>query len=105
MTKAVFYLCNGAVTGFCVTGHSSKDCDDELGKTVCAAVSSAVYMAANTVLEVLGQPADTAVNDADFRFRVKTGSKQSDIVLRGLKLHLESLAEQYPDRIEVLTEV
>lgn len=87
---------------FTVKGHSGAA---EAGSDiVCAAVSSAAYMAANTVTEILGVDAQAEVKDGYLRFSFSGSQAASDIV-KGLRLHLEELAAQYPDRIKVTTEV
>ena len=87
---------------FTVKGHSgSAEAGSDI---VCAAVSSAVYMAANTVTEILGVQAQAEVKDGYLRFSC-SGSQAASDVIRGLLLHLEELACQYPDRIKVTTEV
>ena len=87
--------------GFEISGHSSKDGDDEVGKIVCAAVSSAAYMAANTVTDIIGDMADVFVDDAVMRFYVKKPSYCTVKVLEGLRLHLNELSEQYGSNITI----
>ena len=89
----------GAVlTGFRVSGHTGVRGQS----VVCAAVSSACYMAANTITEVLGVDAQITVNDGYMRVAaVGDDLPKVQIVLRGLRLHLEQLAQQYPDKIKI----
>lgn len=87
---------------FTVKGHAGAGTAGN--DIVCAAVSSAAYMAANTVTEILGVEAQAQVEDGYLRFSF-SGSKAASDVIRGLKLHLEELASEYPDRIKVTTEV
>ena len=54
MTSVKFLSKNESLYGFEIKGHSSVDCDDQDGKLVCAAVSSAAYMTANTITEIIG---------------------------------------------------
>ena len=69
---------------------------------VCAAVSSACYMAANTITEVLGVDAQVTVNDGYMRVAaIGDDLPKVQTVLRGLRLHLEQLAQQYPDKIKI----
>lgn len=99
----VDFLCTeeGYVTGFRVEGHA------DMGKAgqdiVCAAVSSAVYMAANTITDVLSvTPISLRVNEGDMLFRVEDRDEQRvRSILSGLKLHLLGLEEQYPKHISV----
>ena len=87
---------------FTVKGHSGSA---EAGRDiVCAAVSSASLMAANTVTEILGTDAEAEAEDGYMFFRV-SGSKAAADIVKGLKLHLELLSEQYPDFVKVTTEV
>ena len=64
MTSVKFLADGKGLYGFEISGHSSKNSDDEIGKIVCAAVSSAAYMAANTVIEIIGDRYSADVDDA-----------------------------------------
>ena len=89
----------GAVlTGFRVSGHTGVRGES----VVCAAVSSACYMAANTITEVLGVDAQITVNDG-YMYVAAVGDDlpKAQVVLRGLRLHLEQLEQQYPDKIKI----
>ena len=101
MTSVKFFADGKLLKGFSISGHSSFDCDDESGKLVCSAVSSAAYMAANTITEVIGDSADITVDDARMEFFVKSPSNETVAVLKGLKLHLEGLSEQYSNNIRI----
>ncbi|MBE6727269.1 MAG: ribosomal-processing cysteine protease Prp [Ruminococcaceae bacterium] len=105
MTQVEFFYDRSGVNGFSVKGHSSFNCDDEEGKVVCSAVSSAVYMTANTLTEIIGDICDIDVDDALFVLRDKTLSHEGRLVLEGLKLHLSELSLEYTERIKILTEV
>ena len=101
MTRVNFLADDRGLWGFEISGHSSKDGDDEVGKIVCAAVSSAAYMAANTVTDIIGDMADVFVDDAVMRFYVKKPSYCTVKVLEGLRLHLNELSEQYGSNITI----
>lgn len=106
MTKCKFLADkNGVLCGFEISGHSSENCGDTDGKIVCSAVSSACYMAANTVIEIVKDEYFADIKDGFMRFKVEKLSKESAVVLEGLKLHLTQLALQYKDRIRIITEV
>ncbi|MBQ0083634.1 MAG: ribosomal-processing cysteine protease Prp [Clostridiales bacterium] len=105
MTSVEFFSNGKNLTGFSVKGHSSKSCDDFEGRLVCSAVSSAAYMAVNTVTDVIGDKADIEINDALMCVRVLNPSEKSVAVLEGLKLHIEQLACQYGNSIKVISEV
>lgn len=93
------------LSGFELKGHSSFDCDDVIGKTVCAAVSSAAIMAANTVEEVLKCSCKSEMRDGYLDFTVVRPTDAARAVLKGFELHINGLCEQYGDRIRVITEV
>ena len=101
MTNVKFLADNKGLYGFSVSGHSSTDCDDEVGKIVCAAVSSAAYMAANTIIEIIGDQYEADVSDAKMLFKVKNPSDKTLAVLEGLKLHLSELSNQYGNNIRL----
>lgn len=101
MIKVNFNIRN-ADAAFKITGHaqyarSGKD-------IVCAAVSSAAYMTVNTITDVLGVKAQIEENDGYMKVSFVNSEAAADIV-RGLKLHLEQLSEQYPQFVKVTTEV
>ena len=100
MTKALFYN-----YGFRVSGHSTKNAEDEEGRTLCAAVSSAAYMAAHTITEVIGDRAEIEVSDGEMLLKVENPSDKTVAVLKGLKLHLSELSKQYGKRLNVISEV
>ena len=102
MITVTFYTTNGGIGGFEATGHSGLD---ESGKDiVCAAVSSALYMAVNTITEVLLIIAEITVNDDGF---MKLNLSENDVqhsqeILKGLEVHLKELEKQYPENIKVV---
>ena len=104
MTKATFYFDENVPYGFLISGHSGFAESGE--DIVCASISSASFMVANTITEILKVNAKIDVNDGRMKLIVNKEQKHitKDILL-GLKLHLESLAEQYPEFLETLTEV
>ena len=101
MTRVRFSADEKGLYGFEISGHSSEDGDDEIGKIVCAAVSSAAYMAANTVTDIIGDKAEIFVDDAVMRFYIKNPSDCTVKVLEGLRLHLTELSEQYGSNITI----
>ena len=104
MTKATFYFDGNVPYGFLISGHSGFAQEGE--DIVCASISSASYMVANTITEILKVDADINVNDAKMKLIVNKEQRHitKDILL-GLKLHLEGLEEQYPEFLETLMEV
>ena len=104
MTKVSFFGDGKKLTGFLLTGHSTQNCDDLDGKLVCAAVSSAAYFAANTLTEIVGCECDIDLRDGYMSLRITQDRAGSEVVLRGFRLHLQQLAEQYSN-IELNLEV
>ncbi len=105
MTCVKFLLKDERPVGFEIKGHSSNSVNDAEGKIVCAAVSSAAYMAANTIIEIIGDSCDATVDDAKMKILVSAPSEKTVAVLNGLKLHLTELSKQYSKRITIITEV
>ena len=91
--------------GFEISGHSSDNCDDIVGKTVCAAVSSAAYMTANTVSEIIKDSCSADVKNGYMKFCISHPSKESKDLILGLRLHIQGLSEQYGGRVRIITEV
>ncbi len=91
---------DGELTGFSISGHSGFA---EIGEDIiCAAVSSAAYMAVNTVTEVLNVTPLTLRAEEDMLLKLERRDvKVCHDVLEGLKIHLLGLEEQYKDNIRV----
>ncbi len=105
MTRVKFLSKEESLYGFEIKGHSSVNCNDDEGKLVCSAVSSAAYMAANTITEIIGEKCIIDVDDALMRIEAINPTQQTITVLEGLKLHLTELSKQYSKRIKITTEV
>ena len=101
MTSVKFLADENGLYGFEISGHSSRNGDDEIGKIVCSAVSSAAYMAANTITEIIGDKADAVVDEAVMRFKVINPTDASKAVLKGLELHLRELSDDYSNNIKI----
>ncbi len=104
MTKVVFYG-DPKLTGFCIKGHSTNNVDDEMGRLVCSAISSAAYMTANTVTDIIKAKASVSEDDACMVLKVAQPDAMTETVLRGFKLHVEELAKQYNENIKISSEV
>ncbi len=91
--------------GFSVKGHCTTDAFDETGRLVCASVSSAVYLTVNTITDVLGVKAKIRERDGEMTVRLSSVSNECCNLLKGFKLHMLQLSEQYPDCIKVISEV
>ena len=99
MIKARFFTEDNKICGFEISGHSgSADAGEDV---ICAFVSSAAYMTANTLTEIVGIQADIDVSDGFMSLTVQLGLSEAQQILEGLRLHLRSLAGDYPDNIKV----
>lgn len=92
---------DGRLLGFHMGGHAG--CGEAGQDIVCAAVSSAAYLVANAVTEVLHvMPLSLDVGEGEMLLEIDM--KDEPVcrpLLAGLKLHLVQLEEQYPDAIRV----
>ncbi len=104
MTSVKFLYNGSLLTGFDLRGHATADADDEAGRLVCSAVSSAAYMAANTITDVLNLKCDIFVDEAEMRLNVLQDAERCQPILLGFKLHMEGLLEQYSDNIRIILE-
>ncbi len=99
MIKIDFFTSDDSIEGFRISGHSGSA---EKGMDIiCSAVSSAAYMAANTITEIAKCNAEIDVSDGFMSFRVTTKLSNAQQILEGLKLHFEALAADYPDNIKL----
>ena len=100
MTKAKFLFCKDVIVSFELSGHSGAgECGTDI---VCSAVSSATYMAANTILEIMKIEANAEVTDGYFKFDMDLNSAQkAKVITDGLYLHLEQLQGQYPNNLKL----
>lgn len=100
MIKITFTKCDGLITGFECRGHSMTA---ENGQDiVCAFVSSACFMTANTVTDVIGLKADAAATDGYMRLEINELPTKAQDILNGMLLHLSELQKDYPDNIKVI---
>lgn len=105
MIKISFSVKGPNIIGFSVTGHGTTDSEDQNGKLVCSAVSSAVYLTANTLLEVVGAKADCTDNGETFGFSLLSKINESQVTLQGFKLHVTELSKDYKNKLTVSSEV
>lgn len=91
---------DGHALGFRITGHARGTAGTDI---VCAAVSSAAYLTANTITGVLGiEPMELRAAGGDMSLRLRPGDEPAcRALLLGLRLHLKGLEEQYPEDIRV----
>ena len=105
MTKVEIFNQGGRINGFAVSGHSGYA--EEGSDIICAAISSAVQFAECTINDVLGNHANTRVNETEPRITLTLPAVCDDedavqAVLTGFMLTMLSLRDEYPDYIEVM---
>ncbi|MBW7573475.1 ribosomal-processing cysteine protease Prp [Caproiciproducens faecalis] len=89
---------DGSLLGFSLSGHNGEAGRD----IICAAVSSAAYMTANTITEIVRANAQITVEDGYMLVRISLNeAKDCRSILAGFKLHMLELEEQYPQNINV----
>ena len=100
MTTAKFLFSDETVISFELSGHS--DAGEEGTDIVCSAISSAVYMAANTIIEILKLNPKTVVRDGYLKVQMTyEDARKSKVITDGLYLHLSELQNQYPNNLKL----
>ena len=103
MIKVIFHSKSGIPTGFDFKGHAGYGTSGN--DIVCASVSSAAYLVANTITEVMKVDADITVDEnGSMTLNVPEAdtTKTKDILL-GLELHIRELSKQYPKHVTITT--
>lgn len=101
MLETNFYTTeNGILLGFKIKGHSGYA---NIGSDiVCAAVSSAAYMTANTITDVLHISAEAVAEEGNIMLRIfLKDAPMCQNILQGFKMHMILLEEQYSEFINV----
>lgn len=81
-------------------GHSGSA---ESGQDIiCAFVSSACYMTANTITEVIKLSATAEQSDGYLSLSIKENPISAQDIISGLVLHLTELEKDYPKNIKVI---
>ena len=97
MVQVMLFSRDGQLCGFRMKGHAGGEAGQDI---VCAAISSAAILAANTVTDVCGCHAATRMRDGYLLFSVVSGDvSRATEVLEGLQIHLSELQRQYPKRL------
>ena len=101
MIRFKFFLAGSTVTGFDVVGHAGYGAKGS--DIVCAAVSSAAYLAANTLTDVLSADAAVKVDpNGRMTLALRSENEAARQVLKGLEQHIRMLSVQYPDCIKII---
>lgn len=101
MITVTFFKSADYFKGFKISGHA--DFNTSGPDIVCAGVSSAAIMTANTITEVLHT--DAEVTDSDGFINLSLGSaeaKEASHLIEGLWLHLSALQKQYKSILKLL---
>lgn len=100
MIKIQFFESESKIIAFEVSGHAMYD---EYGKDiVCAFVSSACLMTANTITEIMGIKAEAEADEGFMKLQILDSPNKAQDILKGLLLHLQQLANDYPKNIKVI---
>ena len=100
MTTAKFLFSDETVISFELSGHSGAG--EEGTDIVCSAISSAVYMAANTIIEIMKLTPKTVVRDGYLKVQMNLeDARKSKVITDGLYLHLSELQNQYPNNLKL----
>ena len=100
MTTAKFLFSDKVVVSFELSGHSGAG--KEGTDIVCSAVSSAAYMAANTIIEIMKLNPKTVVRDGYLKLEMNLDdARKSKVITDGLYLHLSELQSQYPNNLKL----
>ena len=103
MIRVRFHTANDTIVGFTLSGHAGAGAHGQ--DIVCAAVSSAAYMAANTITEIEKAHADIDLDNGKLTFIITDGCTDGCItILEGLKLHLSELEKQNNGYLTIKTE-
>ena len=103
MITAAFRIGEYGIESVKVSGHADSG---EYGKDiVCAAVSSATIMVANTITDVLKVDCKINCKDGYLSIKLKEKSSIASDVLEGLRLHLTELSKEYSQYVTVTNEV
>lgn len=98
MIQAVFTRKGGGLSAVTVSGHAGYA--PAGADIVCAAVTSAVQMAANGITEVLGLSMPIHVGEDKIAFSIPDDSG-AQAFLEALYLHLEVLSQDYKKHIKL----
>lgn len=102
MISAKIIKIGDCYVGFDVKGHAD-DTKTQGEDIICASVSSACYLVANTITEIVGLSANIKLEDGYMQLVIPTGNAtNAQDILKGFALHMEQIAEQYPDNLKII---
>lgn len=102
MITAEFFIREDEIIGFKVYGHA--DYADIGEDVVCAGVSSAVMLTANTITENFSIAADITAIENEISLTLHDGGKDKNakLLLEALRTHLGIIAQEYEGTISIL---
>lgn len=104
MITVTFFKSADYFKGFKISGHA--DFNTSGPDIVCAGVSSAAIMTANTITEVLHTDAEVTDSDGFINLNLSsneaTEATEASHLIEGLWLHLSALQKQYKKFIKVI---
>ena len=102
MIRAEFFCRKQGFSGFSVSGHAGA-APEGSGDVVCAAVSSAVYLTANAITDVLMVNAKVRAGQDGFLSLSVADGEQAvcQPFFRAPWIHLEQLSRQSPQNLKV----
>ncbi len=98
--KATFLYRGNTLCGYALEGHCGGVAGSDI---VCAAVSSAAYLTANTITEIVKANAQVSVDDngkMELTLSPADSIRCADL-LQGFLLHMTQLADDYPKQIQL----
>ncbi len=100
MICITFISSQTALSGYRIEGHAlGKNGKNDI---ICAAVSSAAYMAANTLTEINKIKPKVKIEEGFMELIIPNRDiNKANPILEGLKLHLTQLSKQYPKNIKI----
>ncbi len=100
MTKIIFFTDGNVIRGFSISGHTGFA---NVGyDIVCASVSSAAYMTANTITDVMNLNSDIQVSDGYMMLMLSSKEAvEAQTILKGFKIHIALLESEYGKYIKV----
>ena len=103
MINIKFYQSSdGAPLGFMIKGHAGFGTHGN--DIVCSAVSSAAYMTANTLIEIMHINVEADVQEGMMKIIIpQESATEAKNILLGLQLHVSELAKQYPKNVTITT--
>ena len=104
MVRVNFFKDGDMLYGFECKGHTGIAESGE--DIVCSFISSACYLAANTVTDIITLDARSSDTDGYMSLKINSSPEKAQDILGGLVLHLTELEKDYPKNIKVtITEV